>query len=147
MCRHYGTVYGCGKCLKEVFLLGQQLKMHLKVCAASPKVTLPPHLISSLHHRVPKKAHTTASTRRRNWTPPRSPALTPRFTSLTRRPSVRKRVHPRRRSGTRTRWTNTSPKSPTKSRPSPSVHICSPSSWSNAARSGADNSNSNCTFI
>ena len=36
MCGHYGTVYGCGKFLKEVFL-GQQLKMHLKVCAGFHK--------------------------------------------------------------------------------------------------------------
>ena len=33
---HYGTAYGCGKCLKEVFLLGQQLKVHLRVCAGFP---------------------------------------------------------------------------------------------------------------
>ena len=33
VCGHYGVVYGNRKCLKEVFLLGQQLKMHLKVCA------------------------------------------------------------------------------------------------------------------
>ena len=67
---HYSTVYGCGKCLKEVFLSGQQLKMHLKVCTGFPKVTLPPHLIKSLCHRVPRKAprkaHTTASTQIRN---------------------------------------------------------------------------------
>ena len=37
VCRHYGTVYGCGKCLKEVFLSGQQLKMHLKICVGFPK--------------------------------------------------------------------------------------------------------------
>ena len=37
MSGHYGTVYGCGKCLKEVFLLGQQLKTHLKACVGSPK--------------------------------------------------------------------------------------------------------------
>ena len=29
---HYNAAYGCSKCLKEVFLLGQQLKTHIKVC-------------------------------------------------------------------------------------------------------------------
>ena len=28
---HYNEAYGCGKCLKEVFLSGQQLKTHIKV--------------------------------------------------------------------------------------------------------------------
>ena len=37
MGRHYSAAYGCGKCLKEVFLLGQQLKVHLRVCADLPK--------------------------------------------------------------------------------------------------------------
>ena len=41
MCGHYGAVYGCRKCLKEVFLLSQQLKMHLKVCAGFPKGDTP----------------------------------------------------------------------------------------------------------
>ena len=136
VCRHYSAVYGCGKCLKEVFLLGQQLKMHLKVCMGFPKGGT---LSSSDKgpepqgaQKAPRKARTAASTQRRNCTLPRSPALTPRFTSLTRSPSIRKRVHPRRRSGTRTKQTNTSPKSPTKSRPLPSAHLCSPSSRSNA---------------
>ena len=35
--RHYSTGYGCRKCLKEVFLLGQQLIVHLRVCAGLPK--------------------------------------------------------------------------------------------------------------
>ena len=104
----------------------------------SPKVTLPPHLIRSQHQRVPRKTprivSTTASAQRRNQTLPRSPALTPRFTSLTRSPSIQKRVHPRRRSRTRTRQTNTSMKNPTKSRPLPSVHPCSPSSQSNTCQ-------------
>ena len=39
--RHYGAASCCGKCLKEVFLLGQQLKMHLKVCAGFPKGNTP----------------------------------------------------------------------------------------------------------
>ena len=34
---HYSTAYGCRKCLKEVFLLGQQLKVHLRVCTDLPK--------------------------------------------------------------------------------------------------------------
>ena len=34
---HYSTAYGCGKCLKEVFLSGQQLKVHLRVCTGLPK--------------------------------------------------------------------------------------------------------------
>ena len=34
---HYNAAYGCGKCLKEVFLLGQQLKTHIKVCVGFPK--------------------------------------------------------------------------------------------------------------
>ena len=29
---HYNVAYSCGKCLKEMFLLGQQLKTHIKVC-------------------------------------------------------------------------------------------------------------------
>ena len=39
---YYGTAYGCGKCLKEVFLLGQQLKAHLRVCVGFPKGDTPP---------------------------------------------------------------------------------------------------------
>ena len=38
---HYNAAYGCGKCLKLVFLSGQQLKMHLKVCAGFPKNDTP----------------------------------------------------------------------------------------------------------
>ena len=34
---HYSTAYGCGKCLKEVFLSGQQLTVHLRVCTGFPK--------------------------------------------------------------------------------------------------------------
>ena len=34
---HYNTVYSCSKCLKEVFLSGQQLKTHIKVCMCFPK--------------------------------------------------------------------------------------------------------------
>ena len=34
---HYNMAYGCNKCLKEVFLLGQQLKTHIKVCVGFPK--------------------------------------------------------------------------------------------------------------
>ena len=41
MCGHYGVAYGCGKCLKEIFLSGQQLKMHLKVCVGFPKGDTP----------------------------------------------------------------------------------------------------------
>ena len=37
MSRHYCTAYGCGKCLKEVFLSDQQLKLHLRVCTGLPK--------------------------------------------------------------------------------------------------------------
>ena len=39
--RHYSTTHGCRKCLKEVFLLGQQLKTHLKVCAGFSKGDTP----------------------------------------------------------------------------------------------------------
>ena len=42
MGRYYGTAYGCRKCLKEVFLSGQQLKVHLRVCAGFPKGNTPP---------------------------------------------------------------------------------------------------------
>ena len=38
---HYSTAYGCGKCLKEVFLSGQQLKAHLRVCMGFPKGDTP----------------------------------------------------------------------------------------------------------
>ena len=41
MDRHYGTAYGCGKYLKEVFLSGQQLKMHLKICTGFLKGDTP----------------------------------------------------------------------------------------------------------
>ena len=40
--KHYGTTNGCGKCLKEVFLLGQQLKEHLRVCMGLPNGNTPP---------------------------------------------------------------------------------------------------------
>ena len=35
--RHNSAAYGCRKCLKEVFLSGQQLKVHLRVCVGLPK--------------------------------------------------------------------------------------------------------------
>ena len=38
---HYNMAYGCGKCLKKVFLSGQQLKMHLKVCKGFLKDDIP----------------------------------------------------------------------------------------------------------
>ena len=41
MCGHYGAVYGCGKCLKDIFLSSQQLKTHLKVCMGFPKGDTP----------------------------------------------------------------------------------------------------------
>ena len=34
---HYNMAYGCGKCLKVVLLMGQQLKSHLKTCTGFPK--------------------------------------------------------------------------------------------------------------
>ena len=41
MCGHYHVNYGCGKCLKEVFTMGQQLKNHLKICMGFPKTGTP----------------------------------------------------------------------------------------------------------
>ena len=38
---HYNVAYGCGICLKEVFLSGQQLKTHIKVCMGFPKDNTP----------------------------------------------------------------------------------------------------------
>ena len=65
MCGHYSMAYGCGKCLNKVFLSGQQLKIHIKACAAFPKddtplssdwEPLPPGPQESLHCRkCPKK--------------------------------------------------------------------------------------------
>ena len=37
MGRHQSTAYGCRKCLKEVFLSGQQLQVHLRLCMGLPK--------------------------------------------------------------------------------------------------------------
>ena len=37
VCGYYGTNYGCGQCLKEVYTTGQQLKAHMKTCACFPK--------------------------------------------------------------------------------------------------------------
>ena len=34
---HYNAAYGCGKCMKAVLLMGQQLKSHLKTCAGISK--------------------------------------------------------------------------------------------------------------
>ena len=132
--RHYGT-YHCGKCLKEVFLLDQQLKAHLRVCMGFPKGGTPS---SSDKEPATQGAQESSqdipccSQHLKKKSDSVKESSSPRFTSLTRNPSIQKRVHPRRRSGTRTRQTNTSLKSPTKSRPSPSTHLCSPSSQSNA---------------
>ena len=41
VCGHYYANYGCGKCLKEVFTMGQQLKNHLKICTGFPKTGTP----------------------------------------------------------------------------------------------------------
>ena len=39
MCRHYHANYSCGKCLKEVFTMGQKLKNHPKICMGFPKTS------------------------------------------------------------------------------------------------------------
>ena len=39
ICGHYNTNYGWRKCLKEVFITGQPLKNHMKVCKGLPKET------------------------------------------------------------------------------------------------------------
>ena len=41
MCGHYHANYSCGKCLKKVFTMGQQLKSHLKICTGFPKADTP----------------------------------------------------------------------------------------------------------
>ena len=41
MCGHYNANDSCGKCLKEVFIMGQQLKNHLKICTGFPKASTP----------------------------------------------------------------------------------------------------------
>ena len=41
MCRHYYANYSCGKSLKEVFTMGQQLKHHLRICTGFPKTSIP----------------------------------------------------------------------------------------------------------
>ena len=38
---HYHANYGCGKCLKEVFTMGQQLKNHLRIYTGFPKTGTP----------------------------------------------------------------------------------------------------------
>ena len=41
MCGHCHPNYSCGKCLKEVFTTGQQLKNHLRICVGFPKTSTP----------------------------------------------------------------------------------------------------------
>ena len=87
MCRHYNANYSCVQCLKEVFITGQQLKNHLKICMGFPKAGTHPHLRRNLCPRVPrrapKQACVIASVQRRSQTLPRSPVgkvPTPRCT-------------------------------------------------------------------
>ena len=37
VCRHYNVNYGCVQFLKELFTMGNQLKIHLKICTYFPK--------------------------------------------------------------------------------------------------------------
>ena len=37
ICRHYNTNYGCGKCLDEVYIMGQLLHKHMQTCKGLPK--------------------------------------------------------------------------------------------------------------
>ena len=137
MSRHYGTVYGCGKCLKEVFLLGQQLKMHLKACVGFPKGGTP-----SLSDKEPMPQGAQESYQE---SPCHSQCLKQKSDSESSSHSKAHKSHKKskhQKEGTpkKEKWDkdkadkHTSPKSPTKSRPLPLVHFCSPSSQSNACQ-------------
>ena len=118
---HYNAAYGCGKCLKEVFLLGQQLETHIKVCTGFPKDNtpsssswepLPSGIQDSLHCISPHP-------KRQNQAAPRSPALTRTTGSLTKN-SRNRTGHQRRTSRMRT---NPSPRNSAKSKsPPPMCH-------------------------
>ena len=116
----YNTAYSCNKCLKEVFLLGQQLKTHIKICvgflkddttSSSDWEPLPPgtRTVCTASAHIPE---------RQNQAAPRSPALTRTTRSLTKIPRNRM-VHQQRTSGMRT---DPSPRNPTKSKYLPSTH-------------------------
>ena len=61
ICGHYNMNYGCGKCLKEVFTIGQPLKNHMKVCKVLPKEAVNGASAGSGDHiptTLEKKKHT-----------------------------------------------------------------------------------------
>ena len=91
VCGHYDMGFGCRKCLKEVFLSGQQLKMHLKACMGFPK------------------GHTPSSSDRKPGNP--MPQQMPKTEETGLKPKHQKEDALKRSSGTRTktRQTNRSP--------------------------------------
>ena len=115
---HYNMAYGCSKCLKEVFLLGQQLKTHIKVCTGFLKDDT---TSSSDQEPPPPGTRTvyTASThipKRQNQAAPRGPALTRTTRSLTNIPR-NGTAHQQRTSRMRT---NPSLRNPAKTKSPPS---------------------------
>ena len=113
MCGHYHANYSCEQCLKEVFLLGQQLKNHLKICMGFAKTGTPSFLRRSLCPRVPRRAARQANTvasiqRRRNQTPPRGPVGKVPSPRCTRSPNAARRCLRRRSITGRTKQTRAS---------------------------------------
>ena len=118
LCRHYNANYGCRQCLKEVFIMGQQLENHLKICTGFPKAGTPSSSekepMRKVPRRAPKQACTIASVqRRRSQTLPRSPVGKVPTPRCTRSPHTTRRRHHKRKSVTGgTRQTRASPTNP-----------------------------------
>ena len=138
MARHYRTAYGCGKCLKEVFLFGKQLKAHLRVCAGLPKGNT-----TSLSDKEPMPQGTPENSQDRlrcsQHVKKKSDSAKESSPHSKVHKSHKKSKHLKEGNPKKENWDKTDKhksKSPARSRPSPSLHLCSPSLH---ARSSMDN--------
>ena len=134
MSRHYSAVYSCGKCLKEVFLLSQQLKMHLKACTGFPKGGTPSSSDKEPMQQGAQESLYCSQCPKKKLDSTKESSSHSKAHKSHKKSKHQKEGTPKKEKRSRTRKTNTSLKSPSKSRPLPSAHFCSPSSQSNACQ-------------
>ena len=130
ICSRYNAIYGCGKCLKEVFTTGQLLKNHMKVCKGLPKEAADEASVGSTDHTPATldKKHASKDPSPGLQLPPQSsqgsqcakkkPALTPKKSDSGLREeecSSCHKHHSKDKSGEKSNVDKHSPKSPTES--------------------------------
>ena len=127
---HYNAAYSCGKCLKEVFQSGQQLKTHIKVCVGFPKNNttslsdwepVPPGTQDSPCHssKPSKKAKSDSAKESIPHSKSTKESSSHKNNKKSHKKSKEWDADQQRKSRIRT---NLSPRNPTKSKSPPSVH-------------------------